>query len=102
MLGNHVFIEHGEGEVSGLFHLRQGSVRVKAGDRVRAGQEIGRIGFSGDAITVHLHYQLMSAPDIDTEGLPSYFFDYRRILGRRTLEVARGRIDSGDIVEAIR
>lgn len=98
--GNYVLIDHGHGEWSMLAHLKQGSVRVKAGDRVRQGQPIGQMGFSGDAITVHLHYQLQSGTEFDVEGLPSVFSRYQRILGSRVRPVTKGIIDTGDIVES--
>jgi len=44
-LGNHVTIDHGNGEFSLLLHMKPGSVTVKKGDRVSQGQEIGAIGF---------------------------------------------------------
>jgi hypothetical protein len=97
--GNYVIIDHGNGEWSALAHLKQGSVLVKAGDRVKQGQPIGQMGFSGDAITVHLHYQLQSGPEFDVEGLPSLWSNWRRILGSRVVPVSKGVIDTGDIVE---
>ena len=57
------------------------------------------MGFSGDAITVHLHYQLQSGPEFDVEGLPSAFSRYRRVLGSTVVPVKKGHIDTGDIVE---
>jgi murein DD-endopeptidase MepM/ murein hydrolase activator NlpD len=42
--------------------MQQGSVTVKAGDRVTAGQMIGKLGNSGDSFGPHVHYQLQSAP----------------------------------------
>jgi hypothetical protein len=98
--GNYVIIDHGNGEWSTLAHLKQGSVLVRAGDRVRQGQPIGQMGFSGDAITVHLHYQLQSGPGFDVEGLPSEFSRYQRVLGSRLQPVAKGTVDTGDIVES--
>ncbi|PTL82866.1 hypothetical protein DAT35_18020 [Vitiosangium sp. GDMCC 1.1324] len=38
LAGNVVVIDHGGGEYSLLAHMQQGSVTVKAGDKVRAGQ----------------------------------------------------------------
>ncbi len=58
MWGIHVEIEQGNGEVSMLAHLKSGSVRVAAGERVRQGRQVGEVGFSGDAFLVHLHYDL--------------------------------------------
>ena len=40
-LGNHVVIDHGNGEFSFLAHLQPGSLRVAVGDQVTAGQTIG-------------------------------------------------------------
>jgi len=72
--GNVVIIDHGQGEWSMLAHLKQGSVRVKPGEHVKAGQEIGRCGSSGNATEPHLHVQLMNAPDFwKAEGLPLPF-----------------------------
>lgn len=97
--GNYVIIDHGHGEWSGLYHMKQGSVLVKPGERVRQDQPIGQMGFSGDAITVHLHYKLQAGTAFDAEGLPSTFARYKRVLGTRVLPVAKGAIDTGDIVE---
>jgi hypothetical protein len=98
--GNFVVIDHGDGEVSFLAHMKTGSVRVKAGDHVVDGQEIGELGFSGDAFIPHLHYMLIDNADVfKAEGLPSYFRDFRRILGASVENVSRGQIDTGDIIE---
>jgi hypothetical protein len=32
--------------------------------------------------------------------LPSYFRNFRRVLGSTTMDVPQGQIDSGDIIEA--
>jgi hypothetical protein len=72
--GNNVLIEHGNGEYSSLGHLKQGSVRVKAGDRVRQGEVVGRVGSSGSSEHPHLHYQLMAGAHLHrSDGLPSRF-----------------------------
>ena len=72
--GNTVVIDHGTGEYSALSHLQKGSVRVKAGQRVRRGDQIGRLGNSGSSELPHAHYQLMAGPDLfRSDGLPAYF-----------------------------
>lgn len=99
-MGNHVVINHGNGEFSVMVHMKPGSVRVKTGDKVQQGEQIGAIGFSGDTFLPHLHYQLMDGPsERDNQSLPSYFSDFNRILGSRVVKETRGQIDSGDIVE---
>jgi hypothetical protein len=76
-LGNHVVLDHGNGEHSFLAHLRQGSVRVVAGDRVAAGTVLGLCGNSGRSSEPHLHYHLQTTPDFAAgEGLPAQFLDY--------------------------
>jgi murein DD-endopeptidase MepM/ murein hydrolase activator NlpD len=93
-------VDHGNGEFSALLHMKTGSIRVKVGDKVRQGQIIGNLGFSGDAFLPHLHYMVMNgAVESKAEGLPSYFNDFRRFLGSRIEPVKHGQIDTGDIVE---
>jgi murein DD-endopeptidase MepM/ murein hydrolase activator NlpD len=62
ILGNHVIIDHHDGTWSVAAHLRHGSVHVRPGDRVRAGQHIGAIGNTGNSSEPHLHFQLMDNP----------------------------------------
>jgi len=99
LMGNHVIIDHGQGMFSRLMHLRRGSVKVRPGERVTPGQRLGDVGFSGSVYTVHLHYEVAMGPGLDVEGLPAYFSGFRRVLGGRSVPVARGPIDTGDIVE---
>jgi len=100
-IGNYVLIDHGDGEFSLMVHMKPGSVRVKAGDQVRAGQQIGQIGFAGDAVFPHLHYSLLDGPETGKAwGLPAYFTDFRRYYGAASVAVKRGTVDSGDFVES--
>jgi len=97
--GNFVILDHGGGEVSLLAHLAQRSLRVRAGDRVVAGQQLARIGFSGNTDFVHAHYQLMSGPDPRTaEGLPIQFRRFARLLGSNVTRVDADGVQTGDIV----
>jgi hypothetical protein len=52
--GNFVYLECGASGVL-LAHLMQSSVAVAPGDRVREGQQIGRVGNSGYSTEPHLH-----------------------------------------------
>ena len=58
--GNHVVIDHGNGEFSMLAHLQHGSVRVRVGERVAQGQVLGLLGNSGDSSSPHVHHQLQA------------------------------------------
>ncbi|EQB05453.1 hypothetical protein L288_12470 [Sphingobium quisquiliarum P25] len=58
MAGNAVIIDHGNGWETQYSHLRMGSVKVRPGDRVKAGQVLGLVGMSGNAAFPHLHFEL--------------------------------------------
>ncbi|MEO5613558.1 MAG: M23 family metallopeptidase, partial [Cypionkella sp.] len=53
--GNGVLVDHGGGWETQYCHMKQGSVRVKAGDDVLPGSVLGQIGQSGLAAFPHLH-----------------------------------------------
>jgi murein DD-endopeptidase MepM/ murein hydrolase activator NlpD len=100
--GNHVVIEHGHGEYSVLAHLRQGSVRVRPGERVKRGQVVGTCGNSGNSSAPHLHYHLQTrARPGSGVGLPAQFRDYQSdardvpvgepLRGQRVQATPRGR-----------
>ena len=73
-LGNAVFIRHRKSEVSVLAHFKQGSIKVKAGDKVKKGQLLGECGNSGNSSEPHLHYHLQNTPVIqDAKGIKCRF-----------------------------
>ena len=99
LYGNYVVIDHGKGEFSLLAHMRRGAVTVRKGDRVRQGQQVGRVGFSGSVYTIHSHYQLQRGPEYDADGLPSTFGRLVRV-GIPGAGTGKRRIDSGDVLES--
>lgn len=54
--GNSVAIDHGGGWETQYSHMRKGSIVVKPGDRVDAGQRLGLIGLSGNTEFPHLNF----------------------------------------------
>jgi murein DD-endopeptidase MepM/ murein hydrolase activator NlpD len=54
--GNTLFIDHGQGVVSGYAHMQE--FRVNAGDFVEQGQLIGLIGKTGRVTGPHLHWDI--------------------------------------------
>ncbi len=69
--GNHIVLDLGNGVYAAYAHLRRGSLEVRVGDRVRAGQKLAECGNTGNSSEPHVHFQLMDGPDLDTaRGLP--------------------------------
>ena len=74
--GNFVIIRHAEDEYSFSAHLAPGSVRVKQGELVERGQEIGRCGNSGHSTEPHLHFHVQDRADFfEASGVPVAFDD---------------------------
>ncbi|XOS92163.1 M23 family metallopeptidase [Brevibacillus laterosporus] len=64
LLGNHVIIDHGNGEYSVTAHLKTGSLTVKVGDQVKRGEVIGLCGNSGNSSEAHIHFQVSNSPEV--------------------------------------
>lgn len=78
ILGNHIVLDLGGGVYAALAHLRRGSVRVRPGDRVAAGQPLAECGNSGNSSEPHLHFQLMDHPSVLlAAGVPLRFAGYQ-------------------------
>lgn len=59
--GNGVVLDHGGGWETQYCHLAKGSIRVKVGDSIAAGQPIARVGLSGNTEYPHLHLTVRRA-----------------------------------------
>ena len=80
--GNHVVLDLGDGRFAFYAHLKPGSVRVRRGDKVTRGQQIGQAGNSGSSDGPHLHFHVMNGPAVlESDGMP-YVFDDFAITGR--------------------
>ena len=76
--GNTITLDLGGGQFAYYMHLQPGSLRVKAGDRVRRGQVLARIGASGDAREPHLHFEVTTSSKLLAgEGVPYLIDRYR-------------------------
>jgi murein DD-endopeptidase MepM/ murein hydrolase activator NlpD len=80
-MGNYVAIAAERGAVF-LCHLARGSVRVREGQALRAGEEIGRCGNSGRTSIPHLHLHAQDRPEPAVgvaQGIPIAFRDGERV-----------------------
>jgi murein DD-endopeptidase MepM/ murein hydrolase activator NlpD len=94
--GNYVMIDHGKSEYSFYAHLQPGSVRVHKGDRVKAGDVVGKLGSSGNSTEPHLHFHVCDNDDpLMSAGIPVNFSN----VTIQWADVPRP-IQSGDIVIA--
>ncbi len=70
--GNLIAIDHGNGVLTRYGHMYNDGVLVKVGDRVTAGQQIGKVGSNGNSTGCHLHSEvLMNGQPVD----PKAFLD---------------------------
>ncbi|HEY9792818.1 MAG TPA: M23 family metallopeptidase, partial [Candidatus Obscuribacterales bacterium] len=75
-IGNDLFVLYA--------HFKPGTLKVKAGQRVKRGQLLGLVGNSGNSSGAHLHMQVMDAAHpIAADGVP-YVFDSFKIVGEVT------------------
>ncbi len=57
--GHTVVIDHGGGIQTRYAHMYPGSITVRVGQRVYQGQQIGRIGSTGNSTGPHLHFEML-------------------------------------------
>jgi hypothetical protein len=96
--GNYVVIKCGN-VYPLLAHLRCGSVRVKVGDNVRAGDKLGEVGNSGSSIQPHLHFQVMSNEDpfpLFENLLPFKLRQLRKKIGGEWIGASNVELSNGD------
>src|SRR5580658_9506999 len=70
-VGNYLILDLGSGRFALYAHLQPGSLKVKLGDHVNAGQVLARLGNSGNSDAPHLHFQLTDGNSpMGSEGIP--------------------------------
>jgi hypothetical protein len=86
-----VILAHSGNRFSGYVHVRQGSAALKPGQKVRAGDLLGRVGNAGFSTEPHLHVTCFT---LDATGrvraLPMAFRDLRTASGGPAAGVPRG------------
>ncbi|WP_257479092.1 M23 family metallopeptidase [Acidipropionibacterium jensenii] len=54
-----IVIDHGGGVQTAYLHMYESGILVSEGDKVTAGQQIGRVGSSGNSTGCHLHFEVL-------------------------------------------
>ncbi len=70
--GNMVLINHGDGYKTRYAHMISGSILVSTGQRVEAGQTIGKVGSTGNSTGPHLHFEVIWQGE--TQNPKNYIF----------------------------
>ncbi|MEV4278575.1 M23 family metallopeptidase [Actinoplanes xinjiangensis] len=87
LTGNFVIQDLGGGAYALYAHLQKGTLRVRPGDRLTRGQELGLAGNSGNSTEPHLHFHVVDSPGLPLgvagDSVP-YTFDHFRIRNRIT------------------
>lgn len=75
--GNYVIMKCSGHVYAAFAHLQMGSVAVSAGQSVKKGDLLGKVGHSGNSTAPHLHFQLMDSSDwLSAKGIPCAFEQY--------------------------
>ena len=91
--GNHIIMDIGGGVYAMYAHFIKGSLTVKPGDKVKRGQQIAKLGNTGNSSVPHLHFQLMNGPSIlEADALPYVLdnFGYQGRVGAESVYNADG------------
>jgi biotin carboxyl carrier protein len=86
-IGNAVIIQHTSKEYSVLAYLKQGSIRVKVGDKVTGGQVVALCGSSGNATEPVLHYHLQDSPYLQAANGVKFYFERAFVTSKEKKEL---------------
>jgi hypothetical protein len=102
--GNYVALDLGAGRIAFYEHLKQGSIVVRPGDRVKRGQVIAQLGSSGSSsIGPHLHFHVADGNSLlGAEGVPFVFARFEHLGAFRSIDaLVRGEryVDARSAIE---
>ena len=98
--GNAVMLKTANDEYMLLAHFKQGSIKVKQGDKLKRGKLLGYCGNSGNSTEPHLHFHIQNIEDLNSAlGTKCYFdrvlvngsekTDYSPLKGEKVENVSR-------------
>jgi Peptidase family M23 len=100
--GNYVILDLGNKRYAFYAHLKPGSVKVKAGDKVTRGQEVGRVGNVGNSFAPHLHFHICDQPSpLGANGIP-FVIDSMTVRGKyKSMNQYIDAMEKGKIVDLV-
>jgi hypothetical protein len=88
--GNQVMLEIAPKVYAVYGHLQPGSLRVKVGDVVKAGEPLAKIGNTGPSLGPHLHFGLLNRPEIFTGRSLPFVIDRFTLAGTVDIKASQG------------
>jgi len=99
LVGNYIIMECAENIYAAFAHFQKGSITVNAGDEIKKGQILGKVGHSGNSTAPHLHFHIMDSVDlVKAKGIPCVFEQYEIHRDGRWEQVNNGVPTDKDII----
>lgn len=90
LAGNLVILELEPDVFAAYAHLQPGSVTVKVGDKVKAGQRLANLGNSGSSSGPHLHFGLLDQANMFTGRSLPFVLEQFTLVGTVNFETSTG------------
>ena len=99
--GNYIVLDIGNNHFVFYEHLKPGSTRVKPGQKIRKGDVIASLGFTGQTTGPHLHFHVANRNSpLGAEGIP-FVFERFNLLGvyNDLSKMGQHRWDNTEVVD---
>ena len=77
--GNYIKIQHNNGLVTLMAHLKYNSIIVKKGDQVKIGEQVATMGTTGHSTGVHVHYEVFKNNEKQDPLLYTYLYPNQQV-----------------------
>jgi peptidase M23-like protein len=88
--GNKVILKIAPKVYAAYEHLQPGTLKVKVGDKVKAGAVLAKLGNTGPSTGAHLHFGLVDRPDVVTGRALPFVLDRYTVAGTVNLAASEG------------
>jgi murein DD-endopeptidase MepM/ murein hydrolase activator NlpD len=88
--GNQVMLKIAPNVFAVYGHLKPGSLRVKAGDTIKVGARLAKLGNTGPSFGPHLHFGLLNRPDLFTGRSLPFVIDSYTLAGTVDFKASPG------------